>query len=445
MILKGLRGEKYFLDPFPQFDEMEKKIRCLNDEIRSLFELFLLGKRVRRENFGSLILEEDIQNLKEIGLIVEEDSCLRTDGYTIIPYLEHYFLLNLPTHYPTSHKKIPLVYMGRDSYRLAQNLLNGETTSGKTILDLCTGGGIQAILGAGNCKKVVGVEINPKAANVARFNCILNGLDRKVEILQGDLYGPVASQKFDIIYANPPFVPVPPGLIYSVYGDGGIDGLKIIRRLLDGLDVHLKEGGQSIIVGDGIGDSENPFFVRQLKDLAHKMGWNVRVILYGGPYEHLLLPIYFHRLLANALVPDSFNKKELISCWMKCYKEMGAEYFYTFTIKIVKKKPSSIEIIRLYNPWRVEDRPILQKGIEVKSYLFGAKVFKGKESFLVGNDEHEVLRRCDGKTQVLEIAKAIFNLHPKVFGDLGIDGATQRALDLCYDLEQKGVILRGNG
>lgn len=56
------------------------------------------------------------------------------------------------------------------------------------ILDLCTGSGIQLILG---CKKAcakhgVGVDINDNACKIARINVSLNAMDEIIDIKSGD-------------------------------------------------------------------------------------------------------------------------------------------------------------------------------------------------------------------------------------------------------------------
>ena len=45
-----------------------------------------------------------------------------------------------------------------------------------------------------------------------RFNALMNGVSNRLTAVLGDLYDPVRPGPFDCILANPPFVPVPPGL-----------------------------------------------------------------------------------------------------------------------------------------------------------------------------------------------------------------------------------------
>ena len=60
---------------------------------------------------------------------------------------------------------------------------------------------------------------------------------------------------FDVILANPPFVPVPPALNgvvrrYDVFADGGADGEALLRRILQGLPCRLRAGGWLCLVSE---------------------------------------------------------------------------------------------------------------------------------------------------------------------------------------------------
>src|SRR3989304_1477034 len=72
-------------------------------------------------------------------------------------------------------------------------------------LDLGTGCGIGAIFAARLGYTAVGVDINPQAVRCARVNVLLNGLEDRVEVRPGDLLGPVAGERFDLVLFNPPF------------------------------------------------------------------------------------------------------------------------------------------------------------------------------------------------------------------------------------------------
>lgn len=115
------------------------------------------------------------------------------------------------------------------------------------VLDLCTGSGCIAAAVAKNLKNaiVVATELSHGAAEVARRNVERLGLADRVTVLEGDLFAPleqlVDSHPFDIITANPPYIPTAeiPKLDKNVRDyeparalDGGADGLDFVRRIL---------------------------------------------------------------------------------------------------------------------------------------------------------------------------------------------------------------------
>jgi release factor glutamine methyltransferase len=127
------------------------------------------------------------------------------------------------------------------------------------ILDLCTGSGCVAAAIATGLKNavVLATEISPRAAAVARANVERLGLSGRVTVLEGDLFGPLATivdpQPFDVIVSNPPYIPSPQiaALDRSVRDyepaqalDGGPDGLTIHRRILEQGLSRLNPGGR---------------------------------------------------------------------------------------------------------------------------------------------------------------------------------------------------------
>ena len=114
------------------------------------------------------------------------------------------------------------------------------------VLDLCTGSGIQALQLAGAVERLVAVDINPRAAAVARFNARLNGVEN-LDVRVGDLYAPVRGERFDVIIANPPFVTSPYANAPS-YHSGGPRGDRVLRRIIAGLPGHLGDGGRAFAI-----------------------------------------------------------------------------------------------------------------------------------------------------------------------------------------------------
>lgn len=127
------------------------------------------------------------------------------------------------------------------------------------VLELCTGSGCVAAAIAYHHKSatVVATEISPAAAQLAMQNIQRLGLSDRVTVLVGDLFEPleqlVDQSPFDMIVANPPYIATanltslqPNVRDYEPLAalDGGLDGLAIHRRILDGAAARLRSGGQ---------------------------------------------------------------------------------------------------------------------------------------------------------------------------------------------------------
>jgi release factor glutamine methyltransferase len=150
-----------------------------------------------------------------------------------------------------------------DTETLVENVLQTvRHTAGleaPRVLDLCTGSGCIAISIAKQLKAatVTAIDISPAAINVARRNAEANRVADRITFLTGDLFAPLSettdARPFDILVANPPYIPSDQvaKLDKSVRGfeprlalDGGPDGLDFHRRILDQAAARLKPGGQ---------------------------------------------------------------------------------------------------------------------------------------------------------------------------------------------------------
>jgi methylase of polypeptide subunit release factors len=131
---------------------------------------------------------------------------------------------------------------GSDSALLAEAV---PARDGERVLDLCTGSGIQALAVAARAAGVVAVDLGARAAALARVNMLFNGVTN-VEVRQGDLFAPVRHERFDLLIANPPFVPAPAR--GPAYHSGGPRGDRVLRRVVAGLGAHLRDGGRAVII-----------------------------------------------------------------------------------------------------------------------------------------------------------------------------------------------------
>ena len=151
-------------------------------------------------------------------------------------------------------------------------LLSGFATApeGARVLDLGTGTGIIPILMAAktDAKELIGLEIEEESADMAQRSVVLNDLQDKVRIVQGDIKeaGHIFdAASFDVVTSNPP---------YMIGGHGlkNPDGPKAIARhevLCDLEDVIraaarcLKSGGKFYMV-------HRPFRLAEIMVLMHE-------------------------------------------------------------------------------------------------------------------------------------------------------------------------------
>jgi ribosomal protein L3 glutamine methyltransferase len=130
----------------------------------------------------------------------------------------------------------------------------------ENVLDLCTGSGCLAILASRNFPnaRIDAVDISRDALDVAARNIADFGLEDRVMLHRGDLFGPIGARRYDLIISNPPYVDAEgmaglprecraePKLAF----DGGADGLTVIRRILNEAGRHLTpEGGLLCEIG----------------------------------------------------------------------------------------------------------------------------------------------------------------------------------------------------
>jgi SAM-dependent methyltransferase len=132
-------------------------------------------------------------------------------------------------------------------------------------LDLCAGSGIGAFVLSRHSKRVVSSDLTERATKFVAFNSALNNRDN-VEAVCSDLYDALEGRTFDLIVAHPPYVPSLK--IGTIWRDGGMTGELVVKRIIEGLPHHLREGGRFFVLSIGLDTSEGPFEERARKWLG---------------------------------------------------------------------------------------------------------------------------------------------------------------------------------
>ena len=123
----------------------------------------------------------------------------------------------------------------------------------RRVLDLCTGSGCLAVLAAlaFPAAKVDAVDLSPGALALARRNVATHRLGDRIALHRGDLFAPLAGQRYDLIISNPPYVDargmdrLPPEYRHEprMALAAGRDGLDLVHRILAEGSGHLTRQG----------------------------------------------------------------------------------------------------------------------------------------------------------------------------------------------------------
>ncbi len=154
------------------------------------------------------------------------------------------------------------------------------------VLDVGTGSGAIAVALAHvrPAWRVTATDVSPGALEVARGNARRHGA--ALELVEGDLFTPVAGRRFDVIASNPPYIPrglaVQPELRHepagALFADG--EGLTLLFELLDRAPTHLEPGGHLLLE---FGERQDGPLVRRAREAGVWSRVAVLTDLSGSP------------------------------------------------------------------------------------------------------------------------------------------------------------------
>ncbi len=303
-------------------------------------DLFLLQGTVRRQELVRLFTASERDLLVRAGILfLDEEGSARARA-SLFPVGERLIFSDhawpeLPHPGYAAAPYDHVMAVGMDSRHLARCTTRRPF---RTALDLCTGSGIHGLLAATHTERVCAVDINPRAALCARFNARASGI-ANLEVVVGDLFEAVRGEQFDLITANPPFVPSP--LDTLRFRDGGRSGEDIQKRIVAGLPDHLAAGGIAQIVTE-LGE-------RDREPLADRL----REWLNGAPMDIHILRLAEHTAMkyaaGHAKGDDFQSVLDSIQQWAGNLREQG--YVRVVSLVISLQWSSGV-------PWeRVEESP----------------------------------------------------------------------------------------
>jgi release factor glutamine methyltransferase len=156
--------------------------------------------------------------------------------------------------------RLPGVYRAdSDTSLLIKVLGEGNYAAGHHVLDMGTGAGALALAAArAGAASVTAVDLSMRSCVAAWLNSRLHGVSCTVR--RGDLFGSVVGQHFDLILANPPYVPAATNGLsrhrMRRCWDGGLDGRAVVDRVCAEGPALLAARGRMLLVHSGICDED---------------------------------------------------------------------------------------------------------------------------------------------------------------------------------------------
>ncbi len=264
------------LEQYPYYINERLKRR---DRLDVAILLLLLQGVVAVEELGTLFDKEERLVLKKAGLLLAEKST-RTyrAAVSLYPVRDRLFVADHRFRHMSWIRsrapRDPVMPLSPETYYLARATIRRRS---RAILDVGTGAGIHAILGAAHADRAVGVDSNARAVNFGRLNAILNDAWNAV-FLEGDLFRPLGGERFDLILANPPSVPSP---VYELrWRDGGPSGADVLRRIIAAIPDYLQAGGIAQVVTH-LGERDGESYLERVRRWLSGANMNLHVLKMG--------------------------------------------------------------------------------------------------------------------------------------------------------------------
>ena len=369
--------------------------------VETAIRTFFLGVPVPEDELTRALAPLEAYELVGLGLVEPAAGNLRAT-VRLVPHTDLFLAGN---RYPDETSGgTPTDYVATAT---APSAILASLTVRKPVgsaLDIGTGSGIQAIWAARHCERVVAVDVNPRALNLAAFNARLNGITN-IEFRDGSLFEPVEGERFDLVLCNAPYV-ISPDTRYA-FRDGGAVSDGFSEQLVREVPQHLEEGGFAHVLIE---------WLRQGNDWqARPRSW-----LESSECDAWLLHGVERDLVTHAAVwneeeaDDGVTYAETLDRWLAYLRELGADAVMEGAL--ILRRRSGV------TNWFRADR------------IPGAGSAPASDHVLRVFDAHDFLTGLDDEEALLdETPRVVENVHVEQELSIGSGGYIVESMTLVLD------------
>jgi hypothetical protein len=312
--------------------------------------------------------------------------------------------------------------LGSDSYILTW--LTPRKNVGYT-LDHCTGSGVHALLASFHAERSYGLDINLRALSFSRFNAGMNQANN-LSYIESDCYQNVIPEKlgtedlpkFDLITANPPFVPTPDSI--ALCRGGGVSGEEVTEKIVRGLPENLAADGLFAMITN-IPVFKNQSFFERAERWLEADGQNFAMI---SLHCHVWNPAEY--AVTHLGCGAACQRAEELERWLDSYAEIGLEWVTYSQVYFFRQT--------LAAPWRIERNfraPAEPRGDFVSSWLDSLRRFQDQPQepqVFARHPELETVWWMEGRERV----HLAWNLNQQWWhsGSIWLDGEASRIFAL---------------
>lgn len=158
--------------------------------------------------------------------------------------------LTIKTEIFNKADRVRILPLGGPQGSLMNHMLNfPEVVRGKRVFEPFAGSGALGFMALKvGAQHVDLLDINHRALDFQRENAALNHFSpSRFRSIEGDIATFEPERKYDLILANPPFVPTPDGIDGTIASNGGAEGNRFVEILLERLEGFLEPTGEALI------------------------------------------------------------------------------------------------------------------------------------------------------------------------------------------------------